>query len=486
MPSRRASVESDDRNVTTTTAGPRLRYALLFFVFGLVVGIGVGSRTQWVEDQSEVEREVVGCEECVCGGDREVPRGDDGWEAVNTTEAMAAHPDAGLAHVAELHVASGQPAVRRWREYRILPEESERAVEETDRLRSGEWRPRQEAPYYDDDDGTAVPGRRRLAFIAIPTRIGGDEHEHARRTWLSWARKSGDLEYRFFADPPNMTDPKQAEWVRENQRHGDVVYLNTRCADIAGCETEAHSRYPVPAARRNMVGNLMTRAMIRWALERYRFDFFVRTDTDAYVCVPRLAAELAVRPRRLYWAGSFHCGWQTRVDEAFLVASRDLVRHYVNFVGVIHRYMDPRESFEQNSGHWVLGTYAAFHDSDAHYKNYPAYCRESARGKCTDIPSYLDFKGDPAAVGTAHHDAFVSFCDSYTVVHPIKNLGVLDEIHRRVVVPTSFDVVATPQGLNCSRILAHGTPRRPGRVMEQGISYAQSWWGNDTFAEPTY
>lgn len=65
---------------------------------------------------------------------------------------------------------------------------------------------------------------------------------------------------------------------------------------------------------------------MEWSFQRHKFDFFLRIDDDHFLCLDRLLYELNVRPKQaLYW-GFVHCRPKVvRVDEAWLILTRDLV-----------------------------------------------------------------------------------------------------------------------------------------------------------------
>jgi hypothetical protein len=394
-----------------------------------------------------------------------------------------------------LNLWSGQPRLRHPRDYALLPDRTEwedyTRLGDTPgaRVRAGEWRPRQTAPYH-EEEGEEAP---LLGFISIPIRAGGDEHAHARDTWLSWARDDPRVEYRLFADPPNMTDPKMVRWVTTQRAYGDIVYVDTHCHEIPGCEMTSHQPYSVPAARLHMEGNLLGRRMIRWAMDHFHFTHWIRTDTDAFLCVHRLLADLATRPRTLYAAGSMHCVWLNRIDEAFLVLSRDLARYYVNTVGIVVRTMDHREAFENQLARSLLQTYVRYNCNLNTYINYPTYCKYSEKGNCFDVfPEFADFATDKEANVTdavrRHAHEWPDFCRNYIIVHPIKAIPILREIFSRVELPAEDAYDIPPMaGINCSTVESTGELVRPGHVEDVRFNdIARSWWGDNEEVDPVY
>lgn len=69
---------------------------------------------------------------------------------------------------------------------------------------------------------------------------------------------------------------------------------------------------------------------IAWSFQRLKFDFFLRIDDDHFLCLDRLLYELNYRPKQaLYW-GFVHCRPKiVRVDEAWLMLTRDLIEEIV-------------------------------------------------------------------------------------------------------------------------------------------------------------
>lgn len=66
--------------------------------------------------------------------------------------------------------------------------------------------------------------------------------------------------------------------------------------------------------------------ILQWVSSRNNFQYFLRIDDDHFLCLERLLAELPFRPTRaLYW-GFVHCKpTLVRVDEAWLILTKDLV-----------------------------------------------------------------------------------------------------------------------------------------------------------------
>ena len=67
--------------------------------------------------------------------------------------------------------------------------------------------------------------------------------------------------------------------------------------------------------------------MMKWAMQHYNFDYFLRVDDDHFICLDRLVYELPHRPKNsLYW-GFIHCRKNiVRVDEGWLLLTKDLIQ----------------------------------------------------------------------------------------------------------------------------------------------------------------
>lgn len=66
--------------------------------------------------------------------------------------------------------------------------------------------------------------------------------------------------------------------------------------------------------------------ILQWAVNHSNFEYFLRIDDDHFLCIERLLHELPWRPKKaLYW-GFVHCKPKiVRIDEAWLILTRDLV-----------------------------------------------------------------------------------------------------------------------------------------------------------------
>lgn len=324
-----------------------------------------------------------------------------------------------------------------------------------------------------------------LFFIAIPIGPLSSSADDVRASWARWLEEpvyKRQAVLRFFVNEP-LEEEQSAEylsWKREQFSYGDTVFIDTRCTEISGCETHSHHAHDVPFLRLEMHGNIFVRAMMRWAFHSpvsptNDFRFFVRTDSDAFLCLPALLAQASRWPTRLFVASSFHCAWMVRTDESFIAISDDIARFYVESVGTIIRTFDARATFDDQFGRFLLQTYARLYDDKERIATFPSYAAFSSRGDVYDIPGDLKH-----FVGRRDVDmsTFVAddVCSRYLVVHPIKQPAVMEALFkasRNQVAPRAQLV-----GLNCSRVMAPDGNVRPGRVPGFNIGRETSWWAD--------
>lgn len=71
--------------------------------------------------------------------------------------------------------------------------------------------------------------------------------------------------------------------------------------------------------------------ILQWISTRYNYQYFLRIDDDHFLCLERLLFDLPFRPNRaLYW-GFVHCRPNiVRVDEGWLILTKDLVDEILN------------------------------------------------------------------------------------------------------------------------------------------------------------
>lgn len=162
-------------------------------------------------------------------------------------------------------------------------------------------------------DGLSGDRPHVLLVIAVVS-ARPERREAIRKSWLNWI--DGRVKLLFFMEAPAETtpDPRQARIALEDEAavHGDLIIM-----DIDGGMNFA-------------VKLLWT---MRWMSDHFTFDFFLRLDDDYFLCLRRLLDELEATlaaatetPPKIY-AGHMRCNTGfTRVDEAFLLLSAELVR----------------------------------------------------------------------------------------------------------------------------------------------------------------
>lgn len=172
----------------------------------------------------------------------------------------------------------------------------------------------QEALYVSSSDASAVflfrpPSQpsNLLLFVAVLTHAARKARRDAlRETWFSECKtRRREAFCGFFTDRAGLDNDTNMAVTRENEEHDDLVFLSLE-DNFAFAER-------------------LLQAM-EWAMERYKFDYFLRIDDDHFLCLGRLLYELNFRPKHaLYW-GFVHCKAKiVRVDEAWLILTRDLI-----------------------------------------------------------------------------------------------------------------------------------------------------------------
>ena len=145
------------------------------------------------------------------------------------------------------------------------------------------------------DELTLPPIRTKTPTLLIGVVSGMFFLERRNAIRDSWMKDCDPLRHvhcRFFTDGQNVKgeplDNATLEKLdQESLSHnGDLVILQG------------------PSGR-NFAVRLLN--MMAWAVENFKFDFFLRVDDDHYICMDRLLKELPHRPQeRLYW-GHVHC-----------------------------------------------------------------------------------------------------------------------------------------------------------------------------------
>lgn len=153
-------------------------------------------------------------------------------------------------------------------------------------------------------------------MLAIAVLSARPDRRHAvRQSWVAWGDER--VELRFFLEKPESGSADEVSLAKESAAHGDLVLM-----DIDP----------------GMNFGLKVVWALRWMSDEFTFDFFLRLDDDYFLCLRRLLDELEVtrtveEAPSLIFAGKVMCNLyrMTRIDEAYLLLSADLVRRIVEF-----------------------------------------------------------------------------------------------------------------------------------------------------------
>ena len=67
-----------------------------------------------------------------------------------------------------------------------------------------------------------------------------------------------------------------------------------------------------------------------WAMQNYKFDYFVRMDDDYFLCMDRFILEVPMPPKSLYHWGWVHCiQGIVRPEESVILLSKDIIAKYL-------------------------------------------------------------------------------------------------------------------------------------------------------------
>jgi uncharacterized protein YneF (UPF0154 family) len=165
-------------------------------------------------------------------------------------------------------------------------------------------------------------------FIAIGSSPENVERRIAiRATWAKWLsadRRTTKAIYRFFMERTNSTEKEALEM-------GDMVFTNTR------------------TGRRDYFHRAMQQ--MEYAIQKWKFDYYLKMDDDTFLCVREILAELENRPRmRFFWGKFRQNGERTSADENFMLFSSDVIQWFVSSSFMLQR--DPKTTFAMNFGFW--------------------------------------------------------------------------------------------------------------------------------------
>ncbi|CAM9917277.1 unnamed protein product [Ascophyllum nodosum] len=256
--------------------------------------------------------------------------------------------------------------------------------------------PSQEGVIPQMPNARSTPKVQVLLVIAVVS-ARPERRTAIRDSWLAW--RDDRVVLRFFTEqlddtfgqPENQTAEAKA-LVEESSAHGDVVVL-----DID----------------HGMNFGLKLVSAMRYALDRYDFDFFLRLDDSYFLCLRRLLDELSALMRgvtandaphapsqRMLYAGHRYCERNaTRIDEAYMLVSGALVRRVMSTPGL-------RCSSQEgtSAGRWFTVGHGVNRAGDVRWVHDPR----------------LDHDGDwwrpPRAGGAARSD-YASVCEKHIGVH---------------------------------------------------------------------
>lgn len=181
-----------------------------------------------------------------------------------------------------------------------------------------------------------------LCILVAPHQL--DLRQADRESYLTFLPQfpNTTVAYRFFTDYSD--EETQAALLQEQEQYGDLhISNNLHCRHRGG---HCHNSL-----------QLVTDAL-SWTLEHYNFTYFLRMDSDAYLCLPQLVKTLETRPRQRYIAGYYGCksGKSNsffRADEAFLLFTHDVAQHYISSLPL--RFTNEATTFALNFGAATLG-----------------------------------------------------------------------------------------------------------------------------------
>lgn len=190
------------------------------------------------------------------------------------------------------------------------------------------------------------PDSRQRVFLFICILVAPEQLDLRtvlRETYLTFLKHMPEVlvAYRFFTDYKN--NEQQLELFKEQEEFGDLHISNSmHCTHRGG---HCHNSM-----------NLVTDAL-GWTLENYDFTYFLRLDSDGYLCLPQLLHVLQDRPQERYITGFYGCRLGKvnsffRADEAFLLFTQDIARMYIDNLPLIRQ--NPSTTFALNFGAFTL------------------------------------------------------------------------------------------------------------------------------------
>ncbi|XP_047133129.1 uncharacterized protein LOC100197483 isoform X1 [Hydra vulgaris] len=131
-----------------------------------------------------------------------------------------------------------------------------------------------------------------------------------------------------------------------------------------------------------------------WAMQNFKFDYFLRLDDDYFLCLERFLNEIPMPPNKLYHWGWIHCIKDlVRPDESIILLSRDLIEI---FLGQDPETMLCHKWADQMIGIWIntmsLPNFHYRHDIRL-YHNPPASFVEKFKNEKNICSTYIGVHG---------------------------------------------------------------------------------------------
>ena len=195
-------------------------------------------------------------------------------------------------------------------------------------------------------------------------------------------------------------DPSRLDYslAEEVESFGDIQFL------------------PIPSGRAYFGGRGIFQ--FQWALKHYDFTWYMRLDDDSFPCFPQILYELQFRPcEKFLWVKYWHQPRRTRIDENFMVLSRDLVE-YVTIGTASHILpFDPDVDFGINFTLWTQTLNLTVFDDVNRL--------DSHQSLLTQFMHHF-----PPRKKTIEYDAQVAaFCSKYIYAHHVST-GMMDEVYK--------------------------------------------------------
>jgi hypothetical protein len=192
-----------------------------------------------------------------------------------------------------------------------------------------------------------VPGNKCFAiFLIYSAPQYRNRREAVRNSWLEWLDPNQQHCYRFITHTK-----RNATSVKSNEN--DLTVLDG---------PDGRLQY----GKRGL-------DLLRFGEQHFTsgYSYLVKLDDDGFLCLPRLLYQLKRRPRQRFVWGKYWLQNQwgrnrgrTRMDENFMVISRDLVQFIVLNTGSSDSLLafDPTQTFAVNFAYWTHFLRLNIHD----------------------------------------------------------------------------------------------------------------------------